>query len=321
VLPGSAAGARRARCASKPSRDPATALARGAAYIRYDARPPREPAEPIVSLPPFDPNRVGLPTDVAADLPPAWQARLAGATFTRQTIGCSDAAVFRVERAGGETLFVKTEPLAPLGELPGEATRLRWLGAQGVPCPAVLDEARGARRHWLLTSALPGRDLASSPGLSAQAVVDLAADALRALHGLDPAACPFDHRSARRIAAARARLDAGLVDASDFDDERAGRSARDAFAELLATRPGHEDLVVTHGDACLPNLIAADGRFGGFVDCGRLGVADRHQDLALAARSIGDGLGEVWVDAFFRRYGGAIDPGRLAFYRLLDEFF
>jgi aminoglycoside 3'-phosphotransferase-2 len=282
--------------------------------------------EPIVSThspAPLDaaPAAADLPAALSADLPPAWRARLAGARFVQQTIGCSDAAVFRVETAAGATLFLKTEPLGALGELPGEIARLRWLAAQRVPCPAVLDAAAGEVRQWLLMSALPGRDLASSPSLDAERIVALVADVLRDLHRLDVAACPFDHRSANRIADARARLDAGLVDASDFDDDRIGRSATQVFDELLAKRPAREDVVVTHGDACLPNLIALDGRFSGFIDCGRLGVADRHQDLALAARSLADNLGDAWVEPFLRRYGGDIDRDLLAFYCLLDEFF
>lgn len=262
-----------------------------------------------------------LPPALAADLPLAWRARLTDARFALQTIGCSDAAVFRVETAAGETLFVKTEPLEPLAELPGEIARLRWLAAQGAPCPAVLDAVAGEERQWLLMSAVPGCDLASSSGLGAERIVTLVADALRDLHRLDIAACPFDHRSENRIPEARARLDAGLVDESDFDDDRAGRSAAQVFDDLLSKRPAREDFVVTHGDACLPNFMVADGRFSGFIDCGRLGVADRHQDLALAVRSLADNLGEAWVEPFLRRYGGEIDRDRLAFYCLLDEFF
>lgn len=256
------------------------------------------------------------------DLPPALGAELEGYTWRRQTIGCSAAGVFRLEAEGRRSLFLKVEPEERFAELPDEAARLRWLAARSIACPAVLALEIHDGRNWLLMTALAGADLASSPGLPPEQAVGIMAAALRHLHALDIRSCPFDHSLDLRIALAGERLQAGAVDVDDFDDERLGRTARDAFAELLARRPATEDPVVTHGDACTPNLIAADGRFTGFIDVSRLGVADRHQDLALACRSIASNFGASWVTPFLTAYGPPeADPEKLSYYQLLDEFF
>lgn len=46
--------------------------------------------------------------------PPSWVRRFAGRGWTEQSIGRSDAHVFRLDEAGRGPLFVKTERLHPL---------------------------------------------------------------------------------------------------------------------------------------------------------------------------------------------------------------
>ncbi len=243
------------------------------------------------------------------ELPPGW---VAGVELTPQTIGKSGAWVYRA----GSTHFIKSEPISPQAELPGEIARLRWLNGTGLPCPAVVDAADHGGRHWLLMTALPGYDLASTERVTAETAVRVMAAALRQLHALDVASCPFDHRAAIRVVAASARYHAGLYDG---DDPQQGPAD---YAQLMAGVPTSEDLVVTHGDACFPNVMTEDGRFTGIIDCGRLGVADRYQDLALACRSLDWNYGAAAIPAFLAAYG-VVEPDRakLEWYALLDEFF
>lgn len=218
-------------------------------------------------------------------------------------------------------LVLKVEAAGPFGELVDEAVRLDWLASQDMPCTRVIARAFDADTNWLLLQAVEGTDLAST-NLSPRDRIVILADALIRLHALDITDCPFDHRIDKRIAIAKVRTDAGLIDESDFDDARLGRTASDLFAELQTRIPSTGKLAVTHGDACLPNIIEKNGRFSGFIDCSRLGVADPYQDIALACRSIAHNLGEEWVQPFLTRYGADRDDAdRRDFYCLLDEFF
>lgn len=262
------------------------------------------------------------PQFMETSIPIRLRDALAGYEWRQDALGRSSAHVFRLEADGRAPVYLKTELVDPLGELAGEVARLRWLAAQGLACPEVIAHEKDGECEWLLMSALPGSDFVSAERLQPLERVRLLADALRRLHAIDIAACPFDHRLENRIAEARARMLAGHVDEDDFDEARLGRSAEDLFRELEETRSSMEDLVVTHGDACLPNFMADGPKFSGYIDCGRLGVADRHQDIALACGSIEYNFGEELVAEFLKVYGD-FEPQaeKMAYYQLLDEFF
>jgi kanamycin kinase/aminoglycoside 3'-phosphotransferase-2 len=244
------------------------------------------------------------------------------------SLGRTAAAVWRVAGTPARYLKVVGDGNVALArELRAEAEHAVWLRAQGFPAPEVLDAGSRDGVSWLVTAAVPGRTMADPwPASMRDRLVDNLADICAALHEIPVTACPFRRDLAVTIPAAADAVRAGAVDADDFDEERAGRTASDLLAELLATRPDTEDLVVCHGDLCLPNVLAdpETGTITGLIDLGRLGVADRHQDLALATRSLGPINGQYGPDAagrLLRRYPLPADPRLLAYYRLLDEFF
>ncbi len=78
-------------------------------------------------------------------------------------------------------------------------------------------------------------------------------------------------------------------------------------------------LVVTHGDFTFANIFVNPT---GLLDLGRLGVADRYQDISLVLRDIEGNYGTEWREPFVMAYGlKAIDDSKLSFFRLLDELF
>ena len=246
-------------------------------------------------------------------------ASLSDRTWTQVTVGKSAAQVWRI--AGkGEVLFAKTAPADGPNPLPAEVARLTWLGTVGVPAPVVQDFFETAGQHWVLMSAVPGTDLTHLVERPEQVIAALA-KALRTLHAIDPATCPFDLTLHAKLQAARDNVDAGWVDETDFDTGQVGWTAQAVLDWVVAHPPETQDLVVAHGDACLPNFLALDGKFSGMIDVGRLGIADRWQDLALACRSIGFNCGAAAVAPFLAAYGAGWDQERHDYYNALDNLF
>ena len=235
--------------------------------------------------------------------------------------GCSTARVFQLLKPDGSCLYLKMAPHAPDRTLFQERLRLEWLQGH-LPVPRVEIFIEGKDDDYLLLSAIRGMT-ASDESFKADVpkLIEQLSAGLRMIHALPIHGCPFDATLHSKIELAGERMTSGLVDEGDFDESRLGRTAADLFAELLETMPDSEDLVFTHGDYCLPNVILHDWKINGFIDWGQAGVADRYQDIALAARSIESNFGSEWVDVLFEVCGIEPDRAKLHFYTLLDEFF
>lgn len=237
------------------------------------------------------------------------------------SIGRSRSSVYRLVDPTGLARFLKVSAADDASDLQTERECLGWLASR-TSVPKVLDFRHEDGQAFLLTEALPGTNSTEAPARLWPRLIERVAIELRKLHSVRTENCPFDRTLDRVIPLARARSDAGQVDESDFDPERIGRSTKELLTSLCHERPVSEDIVVTHGDACLPNFIFNDDSFSGFVDCGRCGRSDRYQDLALAYRSIGSNYGGNLAENFLIAYGlKDIDAEKLSYYRLLDEFF
>ena len=248
---------------------------------------------------------------------------IGAAALTEVHLGPSGARVCRIASEGGGR-FLKVVRSGAGPDLHAELARLLWLDGK-LPVPRVVYFADYEGSQYLLMTAVPGVVLCDdSVRDRTSEVIDRYAEGLRSIHSLPIAVCPFDAGLDVRVPEALRLVLTGAVATDRFDDERLGRSPESLYQELLETRPTEEDLVFTHGDYCAPNVLVdpATLRLTGFVDLGRAGVADRYQDLALAARSIAYNFGDEWSLRFFNEYGiDEPDESKVAFYKLLDEFF
>ena len=132
---------------------------------------------------------------------------------------------------------------------------------------------------------------------------------------------------------ARYNVEHDLVNMDNVEPDTFGENGFQSPAHLLDwlehNKP-EEDIVLSHGDYCLPNIFIKDGKISGFLDLGKTGCADRYQDIALCYRSLkhnyegkyGDRTYERFdPDSLFDQLGIAPNWDKIRYYTLLDELF
>ncbi|MFI7066088.1 phosphotransferase [Kribbella sp. NPDC050124] len=232
------------------------------------------------------------------------------------TVGESDMSVYR----RGD-VFAKCCAVSGVAELRDERDRAAWLAGTSLPGATVVDWLESPDGACLVTTAVPGvagTDLPESAHFKAMRSLGVT---LRELHSLPD--CPFERPLASVVATAADVVRRGAVNPDFLTDEWRAMDPSELLDRVVAERPYFEsvaDLAVCHGDACLPNFFFDPETLEvtGLIDLGRLGVADRYSDLALATIQLSD---EWSADPgpFLSAYGVPdLDQRRLEFYRLLD---
>lgn len=225
--------------------------------------------------------------------------------------------------------YLKTTETGRLADLRRERGALDWLTGK-LKVPRVLAFESDAEKAAILISEIEGitaSDHVAAEDADERRITDFvqkAAAAMRWIHSISIDDCPLDRRLDAKLGKAWENIQKNLVDAADFEDEHQGKTLTDIYEELQSERPEDEDLVFTHGDLCLPNIILNGGEVAGFIDLDCAGVADRYQDIALFERSLRHNC-RVEIDfeaEFCPAYGIAqIDRRKLDYYRKLDELF
>lgn len=246
-----------------------------------------------------------------------------------ETVDAGESGATVLRHRSGES-YAKLVAPEQADALAAERDRIAWLSTTGIPTMSVLDWRADAVGACLVTSAVPGVPADALDPVDLVAVWPAIAETVRALHALPAADCPFDRTLAVMMPLARAVVAGDRVQRDflpdDLRDVPAALLLAPVEAELPArTRQEADDLVVCHGDLCLPNILVDVERraVAGLIDLGRLGRADPHADTALLLAN----ARETWPDAasasradadFDRLYGAPRDPQRQEFYLRLD---
>jgi len=251
---------------------------------------------------------------------------ISGKEFTTDDIGMSGNHVLIFE-----DMVLKIED--DLVEAQGQVKMMRWLQGK-IPVPQILAYEVWEGKSYLLMEKMQGKMSCNSEYLEKPNVLlEALAEGLKMLWDVDITDCPHRCDLDRMLERARMQVENGVVDMENVEPTTLGEGGFASPADLLnwleENRPT-EELVLSHGDYCLPNIFLENGRIKGFIDLGRTGIADKWCDIALCYRSLKhnfDGTygGKIYPDfnpdMLFDVLGIEPDWEKLKYFTLMDELF
>lgn len=254
----------------------------------------------------------------------------------RDLIAGQDYEVDSIGMSGSEILMFPDKVLKvqqETEETESECTMLKWLEGK-LPVPKILYQVRRNGKNYLLMSRVHGQMSCDEEFMSnPEQLVSILADALKTLWSVDILDCPMAWQLDKMLAVAKESIEKGEVDVDNVEPETFGeggfKDPEELLAWLVANKP-EEELVLSHGDFCLPNIFVQDGKLAGFIDLGRCGVADRWKDIAICYRSLLHNFSGVYggkvYEGFqpkmlFEALGIEPDWDKIKYYILLDELF
>lgn len=262
-----------------------------------------------------------------AEVPERIAEKIRGLEWDLDDMGESGSSIFLFEKA-----VLKIEKISAASD--NELMMLNWLDGK-LPVPKIIEAEKRDGYSFLLMTRANGEMACSESCLkNAEDTVTALADGLKTLWERDISGCPCSNTLTEKLVQAKYNIEHNLVDTDDFNEETfttEGFHDIDELYGFLEQNRVKEDLVLSHGDYCLPNVFVSGRKAAGFIDWGRGGTADRWQDIALCLRSLRYNLIEYggydeksaryYESLFFRELGIEPDKEKIRYYILLDELF
>ena len=260
------------------------------------------------------------------EIPDKIKSILASSDYSSDTVGMSEASILLFDDK-----VLKIDRVCDESE--NERDVMLWLKDK-LPVPEVICHETYNGRSYLLMSKLPGVMACDESYLTRpQELTEILATGLKRLWETDISKCSYNFSLDKKLEMARYNVEHGLVDIDNVEPETFGKNGFQSPEHLLDwlihNRP-EEDIVLSHGDFCLPNIFIDNGKISGFLDLGKTGCADRYQDIALCYRSLkgnyegkyGGGTYEGFdPNNLFIQLGIKPDWDKINYYLLMDELF
>lgn len=259
-------------------------------------------------------------------LPKKIQSIIGDKPYSIDNIGKSDSQVICFE-----DMVLKIENQHE--ESNNEFAMLNWLYNK-IPVPKILCYEQMNHVNYMLMSRVEGQMLCSMEFLEQpQKLIKAIANGLKKLWSVDITDCPYNNCIDNKLRLAENRINNDLCGMEDVEPdtygERGFKTPYDLFHWLKENKPA-ENLILTHGDFCLPNIFCKSDRVTGFIDLGRSGIADKYQDIALCYRSLKHNFDGTYggstvigfnPDMLFDELEIEPDWELINYYILLDELF
>ncbi len=259
-------------------------------------------------------------------IPQAIKSIIGNRTYKMDTIGKSDSSVSIFH-----DMVLKVEKQCE--ESDNEHRMMKWLDGM-LPVPKVLAFEKQEGYSFLLMSRIEGSMSCDDYYLKTPHILaELLSEGLKMLWDVDISQCPCLSTTDVKLQQALYNVQMGLVDINDAEPGTFGeggfKNPEQLIQWLMDNKP-REDLVLSHGDFCLPNVFIKDNSISGFIDLGRMGIGDRYQDIALCFRSLkknlagaygGKAHGKIEDKLLFNSLGMTPDYEKIRYYILLDELF
>lgn len=221
-------------------------------------------------------------------------------------------------------------------EAENEYRMLQYLQGK-LPVPLTYAHEISDGKSYLLMSKCAGKMACFHDYMKNPAVLcKLLADGLKMLWSIDVSDCPSDQRLSHKLIKAGYNIENGLVDLDNVEpdtfSEKGFQNPTELLQWLYENKP-EEELVLSHGDYCLPNIFGIHDEVTGYIDLGRAGIADKWCDIAICYRSLSHNYSgkykyhgnNTYSDydelLLFRELGIKPNWEKIRYYILLDELF